>query len=64
MSFIVKGFENDEEQQVFHQILALGGKLCNEKQSFADYGVIPLTGIDLKHPVKQIVTNLFLVSIS
>ena len=64
LKFLIKGFDDEDFQQVLAQVQGLGGKLVSEKFSgIVDYAVVPILGTELKCNAKQIVTNLFVVSI-
>ena len=63
LTFIISGFDGEDNEQVKQQIIGLGGKLLKKNYSgIPDFGVVPQFGAELKHAVSEIVTDLFIVS--
>ncbi|XP_046481485.1 DNA topoisomerase 2-binding protein 1 isoform X1 [Neodiprion pinetum] len=61
LTFILTGFEDQEETELSSSITTLGGKVVpNSYKGIPDYGVVPLFGAPLKHTVNEIVTDLFI----
>lgn len=64
MTFVVTGF-NEEDNFVVETIMAMNGKVVSSTfAGIPDYGVVPKCGAPLKHTVNEIVTDLFIVSLS
>lgn len=62
--FILNGFDSDEYASIISSIHALGGKIVSPSYSgIPDFGVVPTFGAELRHTVKEVVTDLFIVII-
>lgn len=64
--FTVGGFEEQEYTQMIASIHGLGGKIVGKNYlGTPDFGVVPKLGGELKlSEVKEVVTELFIVSIT
>lgn len=59
------GFHDNEDGSPEDTIVDYGGLvISNTYTGIPDYGVVPVNGALLKHTVNEIVTDLFIVSIS
>lgn len=65
LTFVVTGFNDEDSSEQEEMITALDGRIVTKTYSgIPDYGVVPVHGANLKHTVNEIVTDLFIVSIS
>lgn len=63
LTFLLFGFEGEDELDLYGNIETLGGQLVpNSFKGIPDFAVVPLYGVQLKHTVNEIVTDLFIVS--
>ncbi|KAK0078812.1 hypothetical protein PV325_002080 [Microctonus aethiopoides] len=61
LTFLVLGFDDEENALAIGNIDGLGGRIVtNSYSGVPDYGVVPITGAQLRHTVSEIVTNLYI----
>ncbi|KAK0071479.1 hypothetical protein PV326_001198, partial [Microctonus aethiopoides] len=61
LTFLVVGFDDEEKALAIRNIEGLGGRIVmNSYSGVPDYGVVPITGIQLWDTVSEIVTYLYI----
>ncbi|KAK0170882.1 hypothetical protein PV328_008673 [Microctonus aethiopoides] len=61
LTFLVLGFYDEENALTIRNIVGLDGRIVTNSYSGApDYGVVPITGAQLRHTNSEIVTNLYI----
>lgn len=60
--FVIDGFEKKEIKHMGDVIKSLGGKIITEDYTgVPEFAVVPIFGVESRHTVREVVTDIFIV---